>query len=114
MEKFNDYLKNKAIEFDRSLYDDVTSSYMRAMFIHKATLIMLKYAELSNKPTTYLRRAKKILNDCGYYHLCELARKINMPKQTLSVISKNMPKEDVIILRGRKYIRWGAHGLKIK
>lgn len=111
--KFESYLKEMAFEFDRSLFDSVTSSYMRSMFIHKVTLLLLKHLELQNKPTTYLRNAKKILNDCGYYHLSELARKINMPKQTLSYMADKIPKENIIELGGKKYIKW-PHGKWVK
>lgn len=109
MNKFEIYLKQSAIDFDRSLYDNVTSSYMRSMFIHKVTILLLKHLELQNKPTTYLRNAKKILNDCGYFHLSELARKLNIPKQTLSYTAEKLPKENIIELKGKKYIKW-PHG----
>jgi sugar diacid utilization regulator len=97
-------------EFARNI-DDVSLGYggralVRSESIKQCMLVMLSSLKRKNKPTVYKTNAKKLLNEAGFFHLSELAKKLNINKQTLSYRLQNIDDSACINLEGRMFYKY--------
>lgn len=81
-------------------------SLVRSHVIKQCVLLMLNHLKRKNKPTVYKTNAKKLLNEAGFFHLSELAKKLNINKQTLSYRLQNIDDSACINLEGRIFYKY--------
>jgi hypothetical protein len=88
-------------------------SLIRAGVAKEVLMVLLNYIKREGGHTTYKRRAKKLLNDAGFYHLSELARARGVHKQTLDGQLDKYPDAYIIELEGRRFYKL-QEGINIK
>lgn len=82
---------------------DVSRSYLRMMVRKQCVLVMIHHLARQNKPTTFDRNVKKILNEAGYFHLSLAARKMGISKQYLWRMTSSLPETGIIEVGGRAF-----------
>jgi len=93
----------KAAGFAIDYIGECSRSYLRQMVRKQCVLVMLNHLRRENRPTTFDRNARKIMNEAGYYHLSEAARQMGVTKQWLSRTTTSLPETATIEVGGRLF-----------